>query len=222
MLATYALTSPAWSRCSWRRSSAASGPAGRSCRRFRSTPPGSGRSGRRASFSSAMLLVGARLLRLLPRRARADDRHLRRARAHARLRFLRGREAEAPPPQAIAATVVAIDGLHLVRGRVDDPGRSARPHLRPHGRHRRPGREEPRLLLRALDREPDDLPRRRGDLRARAALRRPPVRDDEGVRRRLDGLARLHRHRLLAPSLHGLRPADLGRRSSPRSPPTAR
>ena len=100
----------------------------------------------------------------------------------------------------------------LLRGRIDDPARPARPHLRPLGRDRRPGREEPRLLLRPLDRQPDHLPRRRRDLRARAALRRSAVRDDEGVRRRLDGLARLHRHRLLASPLHGLRPADLGRR----------
>ena len=50
----------------------------------------------------------------------------------------------------------------LLRGRIDDPGRPARSHLRPHGRDRRAGRQEPRLLLRALDRQPDHLPRCRG------------------------------------------------------------
>ena len=155
-----------------------------------------------------------RLLRLLPRRARADDEHATAASTRTLgWQFLRGREQEAPPPQAIAATVVAIDGLLSMAAGIAIVARAARPHLRPRRRHRRAGRQEPRLLLRPLDREPDHLPRRRRRLRAHAALRRPPVRDDQGVRRRLGRLARLHRDRLLAPPLHGLRPAASGRRS---------
>ena len=163
-------------------------------------------------FFVGLLLVGAGLRRLLHRRARADDRPPT-AGLHARSACS---SCAAARSEGAAA---AGDRRHRRRdrraarrgGRDDDPGRAARAHLRPHGRHRRPGREEPRLLLRPLDRQPDDLPRRRRDLRARAPLRRPPLRDDQGVRRRLDGLARLHRHRLLAPPVHGLRPADLGR-----------
>ena len=52
------------------------------------------------------------VLRLLHRRPPADDDDLRRASGGRSVyAFLRGREPQAPPPQAIAATVIAIDGL---------------------------------------------------------------------------------------------------------------
>ena len=157
MLAAYALTVVGAACVLVATLSAASAPAGRSCRRFPSTRPGSGRSGRRACSSSATC-SSARLLRLLRRRARADDDTLRRVARTLGWQFLRGREQEAPPPQAIAATVVAIDGLISCAVGSDDPGRPARAHLRPRGRLRRPRRQEPRLLLRPLDRQPVDLP----------------------------------------------------------------
>ena len=51
------------------------------------------------------------LLRLLRRRARADDGTYGGLARTLGWHYLRGREEKAPPPQAIAATVVAIDGL---------------------------------------------------------------------------------------------------------------
>ena len=167
----------------------------------------------------------ARLLRLLPRRARADDDRLRRPDAGARL---------AVPARARAGGAAAAGDRRdrrrdrrpaLDDGGIGDRARPARPHLRLGRRLRRARREEPRLLLRPLDRESRHLPCRGRHLRAPAALRRPSLRDDEGVRRRLGGVARLHRHRLLAPPLHGLRAAALGAgrsRESPRTPRCSR
>ena len=126
-------------------------------------------------------------------------------------RFLRGHEPEAPPASVIAATVVAFDGLlAMSAGMAIGLGLLGRTY--DSERRLRPARlEEPRLLLRAHDRQPAHLPRRRRRLRAAAPLRGPPLRGDEGLRRRLGRRARPDRHRLLAPPVHGLRPAALGR-----------
>ena len=125
--------------------------------------------------------------------------------------YLRGREEQAPPPQAIAATVVAIDGLiSCAVGSTILIGLLGRTYDHTVGIDALVAKNLVYFFGHSIANLTIYLGRRR-DLRARAPLRRPPVRDDQGVRRRLDGLARLHRDRLLASPLHGLRPADLGR-----------
>ena len=137
---------------------------------------------------------------------------LRRARrARSAGSYLRGREQEAPPPQAIAATVVAIDGLiSCAVGSTILLGLLGRTYDHTVGIDALVAKNLVYFFGHSIANLTIYLAAA-VDLRARAPLRRPPVRDDQGVRRRLDGLARLHRHRLLAPPLHGLRPADLGR-----------
>ena len=171
-----------------RRCSAASRPDGRSSRRCRSTRRGSGRPWSETRLPRRTAARRCRVLRLLHRRARADDGHVRRAAARARLCVPARPRPEAPPPQAIAATVVALDGPARVRGRHDDPrSRCSAAPIDSRSRLRRAGREEPRLLLRPLDREPDHLPGA-GAVYVLAARATPdgPYEDDQGVRRRLD------------------------------------
>ena len=74
------------------------------------------------------------------------------------LHFLRGREAAGAAAAGDRRHRHRHRRAHLLRRRNDDPRRAARENLRQRRRLRRPGREEPRLLLRPLDREPDDLP----------------------------------------------------------------
>ena len=115
---------------------------------------------------------GNGVLRLLPRRARADDDRLGGPRPGPRL---------AVPARARAGSAPAA-GDRSDRGRdrrpaLDDSGigdraRTARPHLRLGGRSRRARGEEPRLLLRPLDRESRHLPCCGSHLRDPAALRR--------------------------------------------------
>ena len=219
---SYALTVRRAGACWSRRSSAASALAGRSCRRFRSTRPGSGRSGRKACSSSGNLLVGAGFcVYCFDVLEQTTTTYGGLARTLG-WQFLRGREEEAPPPQAIAATVVAIDGLISCAVGIDDPARPARAHLRHERRLRRPRREEPRLLLRALDREPDRstsaLPRSTCSCPATPAAptRRPRCSSPAGWARSSSSPPPT---RTTCTWTSCSRP---GRTSSPRSPPTAR
>ena len=152
-----------------------------------------------------------RLLRLLHRRPQANHEHLRRPVRRARLAL----------PTRTRAGGAASVGDRRDRCRVrraardvcgdDDGPRTARPHIRQQRRLRLAGLEEPRLLLRAHDRQPAHLPRSRRRLRAAAPLRGPSLRGNEGLHRRLGRRACPDRHRLLAPPVYGLRPAALGR-----------
>ena len=213
-------SSLALSACWSRRWSAASVPAGRSCRRCRSIRRVSGRRGRRACSSSACLLVGSGffvfcldvleqttttyggLTRTLGWQFLRGREQRRRRRRRSRRRWSQSTACSRWRP---AATIVV--GL---LGRTYDDER----------RHRRPRRQEPRLLLRPLDREPDDLPGRRRRLRARAPLRRPALRTTKVLRRRLGRLAGLHRDRVTRITCTWTSSSPSGRRSSPRSPPT--
>ena len=116
-----------------------------------------------------------RVLRLLPRRARADDDSLRGPRPGPRLAV--------PARARVGGATAAGDRSHRGRdrrpaldgGRLGDRARPARPHLRLGGRFRRARGEEPRLLLRPLDRKSRHLPRCCGGIRDPAALRRSSV-----------------------------------------------
>ena len=143
-------SSRAYSLWWWRRSSAASARAGHSCRRFRSTPPGSGRSGRRACFFAGNLLVGAGFcvycIDVLEQTTATYGGLAPHARSafppRTRARRRRRRRQSLPRSSRSTGCISCAVGC-------DDPGRLARPHLRPHGRHRRPRRQEPRLFLSA-------------------------------------------------------------------------
>ena len=178
-----------------RRARGAGRDAGRRLRRRLDVPaaasvlsrPGSGRSGRRASSSSATLLVGAGFfvycLDVLEQTTSDAT-----AGSHARSAgsYLRGREA--------AGAAAAGDRRHrrrdrrpdLVRGRIDDPRSacSAAPTTTRVGIDALVAKNLVYFFGHSIANLTIYLGRRR-DLRARAPLRRPPVRDDQGVRRRL-------------------------------------